>query len=348
MKKIVPALPRMALVAVVVVCAAFEVTSQISGGIEETVTPFHGRYSISGSVFWPDGTPVNSRVRIKLSSLMGTDIISTTDDDGKFFFSRLTNGSYTISIDEDKDHGSASTVVEIGLPSGSPPQTFTTTLRLIEKNGTRSKAPAVINADLAGIPKNAAALYSQALESARQGDHARSIDQLKKAIAAYPRFPLALNELAVQYLAVADLTNAETALQQALAVAPDDPQALLNHGIVLLRMDRPMDASGELQKAVKADPASALAYFYLGRALINVRQVDAAEVAFNRSIIIGGPDSYESHRSLAKIYIDQRDDLNAAAELETYLQLVPKASDAAHLRDVIVQLRNAPPAPKPL
>jgi Tfp pilus assembly protein PilF len=206
----------------------------------------------------------------------------------------------------------------------------------------------VINADLAGIPKNAAALYSQALESARQGDHARSIDQLKKAIAAYPRFPLALNELAVQYLAVADLTNAETALQQALAVAPDDPQALLNHGIVLLRMDRPMDASGELQKAVKADPASALAYFYLGRALINARQVDAAEVAFNRSIIIGGPDSYESHRSLAKIYIDQRDDLNAAAELETYLQLVPKASDAAHLRDVIVQLRNAPPAPKPL
>jgi len=48
----------------------------------------------------------------------------------------------------------------------------------------------------------------------------------------------------------------------------------------------------------------------------------------------------EAHRYLAAVYIETRESLRAASELEKYLSLSPQAKDAEKIRDIIKQLRT--------
>src|SRR5436305_8535344 len=78
--------------------------TQIAGGMDETTrTDLGGRNFIAGTVFSPNGLPINGRMRIRLASLTSREVITTTDDYGKFVFSGLAPGSYTVNIDDDKD-----------------------------------------------------------------------------------------------------------------------------------------------------------------------------------------------------------------------------------------------------
>src|SRR5690349_3648992 len=95
---------RAAAVIGISLLAAVVSLSQIPGGMDETTrTDLGGRNFIAGTVFDPTGMPIHARIRIRLASLTSREVITTTDDYGKFIFSGLAPGSYTVNIDDDKD-----------------------------------------------------------------------------------------------------------------------------------------------------------------------------------------------------------------------------------------------------
>ena len=74
-------------------------TAQIAGGLTETTnTRLGGNNYIVGTVYSPDGLPITTRMRLRLTSPNWGDILATTDDRGRFVFSGVGAGAYTISI----------------------------------------------------------------------------------------------------------------------------------------------------------------------------------------------------------------------------------------------------------
>ncbi len=313
--------------------------AQIAGGLSETTqTGYRGKHFISGTIFSPAGLPVRARTRIRLSSLNG-EIVTTTDDTGKFVFSGLDNGTYWVFVDEDEQFETASSSVEIAVHRNDLAQTFTVALRLRDKQN-KLKKPDVVETAKAGIPKAAAAYYARATELAKSGDHKGAIEQLKLAVAEYPQFVVAWNEMGVQNIKLNQFDEADKNFLAALKIKPDTYEPLVNRGILLVRLKRYPEAEAELRKALAVND-TAVVHFYLGRAAAAEKRYDEAEKEFNQSITLGGEEMKEAHRMLSSIYLEKGDDRRALAALETYLKLNPNAPDAEKLRESAAQIKQA-------
>jgi Flp pilus assembly protein TadD len=322
---------------------------QIAGGLTGTTnTRMGGNNYVVGTVFGPTGMPVNTRISIRLSTPEFGDVITSTDDGGKFVFSGVGNGLYTLIIDSEPDFEPVREEVDIVRKRSSVPETYTLTIRLRDRIDLRTKAerPAVIKASDAAVPKPALKYYEKAAELARSADHRGAIEQLKLAVEAYPLFVNAWNEIGVQYLRLNELDRADEALQAALKIKPDAYEPLINRGIALFRLSRLKDAEPVLRDALKAKAESSVAYYYLGRTLNKMGRNDEAEIAFLTCIKMSPGEFKEAHRLLAVIYLDRGDGQRVIEELEQYLLLVPKAPDAEELRKVIEQIKRASKIPE--
>lgn len=321
-------------------CLGLEPRAQIAGGLNETnSTDWGGNNYIAGTVFYPDGSRVNTRLPIRLHSQTKGEIIASTDDSGRFVFSRLSNGTYTVSFAGDREFENVSQDVEIELPRSSLGQTFTMMIRLRYRNDTAAK-PGVIDAENADVPKKALEAYYKALELSRLKDFKSAVKELKRAVADHPDFFNAFRELGIQYMNLNDLKKAEESLRSAIKIKPDAVEPQMNLGIVLFRLKRFSEAEPVLRSALKIDEASAIGYFYLGRLLTQLNRYQEAEESLNTAMSLSENKMIEVHRMLANVFLGMDDYKRAADELELYLQLKPTAQDAEKLRAVLAQLRG--------
>ncbi|HKO60293.1 MAG TPA: hypothetical protein VJV03_03960, partial [Pyrinomonadaceae bacterium] len=99
---------------VIILLCVTSAAAQIAGGLTETTNTRHGGNNyIAGMVFAPNGQPIRTRMRIRLSSPEWGDILGSTDDTGKFVFSNVGSGVYTVSIDDEKDYEPVTQQVDI-------------------------------------------------------------------------------------------------------------------------------------------------------------------------------------------------------------------------------------------
>ncbi len=301
-----------------------------------------GRFMIQGTVIFPSGQRVDRPLKIRLATSTRGELITMTDTNGRFSFPRLTPGSYTIIIDADENYEAVNeqtNIIQAGRSMGSTEEIIPIQIRLKRKAGDAIR-PEVVHADLANVPKPAVDLYNSALKLAQDGKSKAAIDKLNEAIKAHPTFMLAFNELGVQYQKVGDLDKANDALQSALKISPSNFAPLVNHGIVLVRLKRYAEAEADLRAALRENDKSAIAHYYLGRALAYLGQFDEAEKELNTAVTLGGEQMKEAHRYLGAIYHARGDDTRAIAQLETYLRIAPKAEDADAVRQLIKQLKK--------
>lgn len=303
-----------------------------------------GKNTIQGKIFVPGGRKLDVRAKVRLRGAMGADLFQMSDDSGAFTFWRVRGGTYTVIIDAGKDYEIATESVDIIEPAtrrNDRGTIHTVSILLQPKGSTSPGKPGTVDASSAGaVPEEARQLYRHAVESAQSGDRRKAIEQLRQALAISPNFVTALNELGVQYMSLKEWDKAGESLRAAVKFGPEAFYPHLNLGILLLHIKDYKAAAVELQLAVQKNNSSASAHFQLGRTLVNLSQYDAAEKSLKHSISIGGDDAVEAHRYLAAVYIERRNALAAADELELYLKLAPNAKDAERVRAVIKDLRS--------
>ena len=310
--------------------------SSISDGASQT--GLGGIHAIVGTVFGPSGQPVETRVRVRLSIMTGGNRSFNTNDTGNFAFRGLPNGSYTISVENEKDFEPVSQNVDIMVLGGGISQTYTVNLRLKAKAGVTAK-PAVVSAEFVGVPEKARAFYDAAIEKSKGGQHQEAIDQLKLAINEHPNFMLAHNEIGVQHLKLGQLESADEAFQKASKISPEAFTPIMNRGIANVMMKRYGEAIPILRKAVKLNDKSAVGHYFLGQALANLGLFVDAEKELRASLTLDKTQMKEARRILAIIYTNRGDKNQAAEQLELYLGATPDASDADKLKEMIRQLR---------
>ena len=301
-----------------------------------------GLFVIQGTLVFPSGNRVDRPIKVRLATPMRGEISTMTDTNGRFLFRRLSAGSYTILIDGEDSYENVSeqaNIIQAGRSVGSTEQIIPILIRLKPKPG-ESIRPEVIHAELANVPKPAVDLYNSALKLAQEGKNKEAIENLSQAVLIHPTFILAFNELGVQYQKLNELDKAAEALQSALKISQKAFAPLVNFGIVLVRMKRYPEAEVVLRAALQENDKSAIAHYYLGRALAYLGKFDDAEKELNQAVTWGGEQMKEAHRYLGAIYHARGDTPKAIAQLEIYLKVAPKAEDAEQVRQLIKQLKN--------
>ena len=304
-----------------------------------------GRNTIEGRIYYPSGRNVDKRLKVKLIGIRGDDFFTMADDTGAFTFRRVAAGSYVVNVDGGSEYEPVNEQVEVvdasttrGAAFGS---TFNLQIQLRPKvNPSVGARAGVINAALAGVPKPAADLYENALESLRAGNAQKAVEQLQQAVTLYPAFSLALNELGVIYQQLGQIDKALAALRAAVNVAPEVFEIRLNLGLVLLKSKQFSDAEAELRRAIELKDSSTFAHLQRGKVLIQLHQYTEAEKELRRVIKLGGNDVAVAYRFLGALYNERGEDQLAIDALEKYLSLEPKAKDASAVRDIIKQLRT--------
>ncbi|MBA2704080.1 MAG: tetratricopeptide repeat protein [Blastocatellia bacterium] len=268
-----------------------------------------------------------------------------TDDTGAFAFRRVGGGTYTVTIEGEKEYEPVNEQVDVidtsssrGTPFG---RSYSVQIRLRYKPS--SEKAGVINAALMAAPKPAAELYQKALQSERDGDHEKAIAQLQQAIALYPRFSLALNEMGVIYERIGKFEQAEKVFGSAVKVAPEIFELRLNYGIVQLKNKHYADAETQLHRATEIKDGSATAHLFRGKALIHLSKYSEAENELQQVIKLGGEDVALAYRFLGALYNERDENKLAIDALEKYLSLAPTAKDADSVRNIIKQLRSQVP-----
>lgn len=314
------------------------------------ITGNEGNEEIQGTIHFPAGHKLGMQPVVKLKGISSGELTAVASPEGKFTFTSLRPDSYTVIVNGGDEYENAQETVSIGnsgsVPAqGNPwsyahPLVYKVEIYLQPKrtNAAEAKAAAT-RAALAKLPQTVQDQFNEAAATAAKGDAAKAIEQLEVVIKQEPEFSLAYNELGVQYLKLGQTSNAAEAFASALKLAPEEFEPRLNYGIALLNLKQIGNAETQLRLALKLNPASATGHYYLGLALMKENDLTTAESEFKTSVTNSNDAIAAAHKYLGGIYWHNLQFARAADELERYLKLDPKASDAPKVRETIKELR---------
>ncbi len=296
--------------------------------------------SIQGHINFPSNEPA-AALRVRLESPSSATLTTFSNSEGIFYFSNLYPGQYSVIVETGDKYEPIreSLSIERELVSTSS-RTYTLMVDLREK-GTLKTRPGVLNASLAKVPKSALDQFKKALEAMDKGDGKQAIEKLNEAIELYPQFAEAYSELGTLYLKDGEIDKAGQAIQKTLQLNENNPTAQLNYGIVLLNQRKMYEAEKQLERVVLADDKVPTPHMYLGIALVGLNYPDYAEKEFLKAVNLKDDERVaQAHKYLGGIYWKKGNYKQAVGELEKYVELAPKASDAEKVRATIKQLQE--------
>jgi len=209
-------------------------------------------------------------------------------------------------------------------------------------------------------PKDARKAYEKGLEASKNRDDAAARQQFEKAVRIYPKFTHAWFQLGKILQKQNEKTAARAAYTQATNLdakflppylslsyfacdAHDWPELLsLTDHILALDPLNYARVKGYILDLDSFDYAEA--YFYNAIANFNLNNLEAAEKSGLKAAHLDvRPRFPRLHLLLAEIFTRKHDNVRAATELQTFLDLVPHASNADELREQITQLQQPNP-----
>jgi Tfp pilus assembly protein PilF len=322
-----------------IVVAGFSVTSARAQGYgDRNRAGGGGTYNVFVKVLLPDGKPaVGAKLSFSAADYSGPNT-GITDSEGGHTFSGLPGGNYTfaarleglpqenefLTISRDTSGGSSFTVV---LYFRNPGQ---------KKGDFYSGNPMFKD-----ISKEALEKFKKGMEKLGKNDYKGSLSLFDEAIGLYPQFAPAYYEKGVAYIKLAEYDKAIASFVKAIEIKPDYTEAKYSIGYthyLLKNYEVAAAVFGDILQTKKDMPE---VFMYLGICLVHMNRIDHAETALKMAIATkGGENLALAHRSLAGVYIQKKKNAEAAAELEKYLELVPKAPDADKLKQTISELKK--------
>lgn len=298
-----------------------------------------GTYRIVGRVLSPTGAPAQG-VLVTLSGMEMSSGGSSarSDQDGNFEFSGLSSGNYTVSAHAEgyPAETESLTIAEGAAMSG---QGFNVVLYL-RLPGQKKGDVYYANPLFKDVPKGAMDKFKKGVEKLQANDSKAAIAFFSAAIAEYPNFAAASYDLGMAYLKEADLDKALAAFVQAIAVKSDYTEAKYYVGYTQFQKKNYEVAAAVFDDVLKQKEMPE-AHLYLGMALTELRYGDAAIPHLKAATAKKDDETMAlAHRFLGAIYIQKKQNAEAAAELQRYLDLVPNAADADKLRSTIASLRK--------
>ena len=193
-------------------------------------------------------------------------------------------------------------------------------------------------------PENADAHRNLGTVYTEQEKFEEAVAAYEKAIEVAPDFGEAYGDMAGALFFLDRIYEAVTAGEKAIELAPDYVNAHYNLGLAYYRQGEPEKAIAEYEEAVKLAPDDPKIYNNLGAVYYAQGRVDDAIDAWLKTLAID-PNHAKAHKNLGLAYSDLGRIEEAITEFETYLQLLPDASDRATVEEKIAELEKMAASP---
>ena len=167
--------------------------------------------------------------------------------------------------------------------------------------GRLREAEAIYRQVLSQDPDNFDALHLTGVIAQQEGDSARAVELMIRAIAIAPSNPSAHCNLALAYQSLNRLDDAEAALGKALALKPDWDQAHNNQGVRFQVRGDLDEAEAWFAKAHALNPSNTDALANLGGVCRDRGNLAGAEDYYRRALALR-PDCAEAHNGLGTIF----------------------------------------------
>lgn len=213
-----------------------------------------------------------------------------------------------------------------------------------------SRAAALtVSATTLQAPANARKAYEKGLAAMREQKWNAAAGQFTKAVGAYPKYAIAWYELGLARQQRKDLAGARDAW---LAAQRSDPKYVKPYESLTALADRRGDWA-ECERYSRAwidlDPED-FPGAYLLNALANARlhRMEAAESAAREGVRVDKDHRIPRLSYVLGVVLMEKHELTESEKyLRTYLDLAPKAQDAALVRAQLVELEKVTAAPSP-
>jgi Tfp pilus assembly protein PilF len=286
-------------------------------------------YTITGKVALPDGKPA-AGARVDATCDF-TSVTASTRSDGTYTLTGVRAGNCSITarvagyeaitesrtIDRDTPYGST-----IYIPF------------FVRGSGSQAQNPLLI-----GIAKPAQEKFLAGLAE-KKPDNA--LELFDAAIKLDPKFAAAYYEKGQILLQRNDLDGAIAALVKAIELKTDYVEAKYAFGRAHLQRKDYEIAEAVFRDLLTQGVDSAEFHLNLGVSLFYLKRPADAEKEFKNATTGKGGDKLAlPHLYLGQIYASQKRNPEAVAELQKYLDMVPKAPNADHIKSVISDLKKA-------
>jgi len=210
----------------------------------------------------------------------------------------------------------------------------------LHQTGQLGQAAQLYQKVLARDESNAEALHLLGVLHHQQGDHARAVERIGRAVALKPNVPGFHANLAEAYRALGQFERAAGCCHTALSLQPDYPEALGNLGLALQGMGRRDEAADQFREALRIRPDFAAAHNSLGNVLRELGQLDRALVHFRRAVELDPADAV-ARTNLGQLLMERGQAAEALPHCEESVRLQPNFAPLYHnLGNVLRELER--------
>jgi tetratricopeptide (TPR) repeat protein len=176
---------------------------------------------------------------------------------------------------------------------------------------------------------NAEAYHLLGVLHHQQGEHARALEEIGRAVALRPNVAAFHVNLAEVYRALGQFDRAAGCCRMGLRLKPDYPEAHNNFGLALQGLRRPAEAADEFRRALAARPDYVAALNNLGITLRELGQLDDALSQFQRAVGLA-PEDAPARTNLGQILVDLDRAEEALSHCREAVRLQPDTAAMHH------------------
>ncbi len=285
---------------------------------------------VSGHVQIADVNEPARNVQVRLERFSGGVVEQmNTDNQGRFRFTGLQRGYYTVVI-EAPGFKVARQQADLQILF----KAFLMFELTRDKTLYEGTAPAVVDAR---VPEPARTEFTKARAALLDKKPKDAIPHLEKATLIYPEFLDAHLMLATCYMDLRQWAKAESALRRSLDIKPDYSAAVFSLGEVYWRQKRYEEAEKVLLNGLELNDQSWHGHFTLSRLYWDLGDLNKAGPALGRALQLN-PDFAEAHLLAGNILLRLNQPERALTEYQEYLRLAPKGEFADQAKELVAKL----------